>query len=221
MPPCYVGGMSTVFFDVGISVDGFIAGPNRGPRNPLGDGGTLIHTWMFKTASFLERLGAESSEPGGHEADDTVVRDVFARTGAYIMGRHMFEEGEASWPDPPPFRANVFVLTHQARERWVRQGGTTFHFVTDGIDSALRQARAAAGGKDVRISGGADTIRQYLEAGAIEEFGLHVAPTLLGSGIRLFDGIGPTQTAFEQISSSASPHVTHLNYRVVPLSKGK
>lgn len=213
--------MSKVFFDVGISVDGFIAGPNRGPRNPLGDGGTLIHSWMFKTAAFLELLGVESNTPGAHEADDAVVRALFARTGAYIMGRHMFEEGELSWPDPPPFHADVYVLTHTAREPWVRQGGTTFYFVTDGIDSALQSARVSAGRRDVRISGGAQTIREYITAGLIDEFSLHVAPTLLGTGIRLLDAIGPEQLAFEQVSSSHSPEVTHVDYRVVPFSKPK
>lgn len=204
--------MSKVFFDVGVSLDGYIAGPNRGPHNPLGDGGVGIHQWVFKTATFCERLGASSGETS---ADDALVREVFDRAGAYVLGRRMFDEGEVGWPENAPFRAPVFVLTHAPREPWVRPGGTTFFFVTDGIESALAQAQAAAGGKDVRISGGADTIRQYLAAGLIDEFTLHLAPVLLGSGVRLFEHLTPEQLRVEQTEVSHSPLVTHVSYRVV------
>ena len=115
--------MSKIFFDVGVSLDGYIAGPNRGPGNPLGDGGTSIHEWMFQTASFLERIGSSGGETS---PDDALVKDVFERTGAYVMGKRMFEEGEVGWSENPPFRASVFVLTHSAREPWRRKGGTTF-----------------------------------------------------------------------------------------------
>ncbi|MBI3145403.1 MAG: dihydrofolate reductase family protein [Pseudogulbenkiania sp.] len=204
--------MSKVFFDVAVSLDGYIAGPNARPHNPLGDGGLGLHQWMFNTATFCERLGS-----GGGEAspDDALVRHVFERAGAYVLGRRMFDEGEVGWPENAPFRAPVFVLTHTPREPWVRPGGTTFFFVTDGIASALAQAQAAAGGKDVRISGGAATIRQYLAAGLIDEFTLHLAPVLLGSGVRLFDQLGPDQLTVEQTAVSHSPLVTHVTYRVV------
>jgi dihydrofolate reductase len=129
--------MSKVFFDVGVSLDGYLAGPNRGPGNPLGDRGTRIHTWMFQTASFLDHIGVSGGETS---PDDDLVRRVFERAGAYVMGRRMFDEGEVGWPENPPFRAPVFVLTHSAREPWPRAGGNTFHFVTDGIASALAQA---------------------------------------------------------------------------------
>jgi dihydrofolate reductase len=153
--------MGQVFFDVGVSLDGFIAGPNRRPGNPLGDGGIRIHEWLFRTAYFRELLGM----PGGEASkDDGMVRAIFARAGAYVMGRRMFDEGEVGWPEEAPFHAPVLVLTHSPRDPWPRKGGTTFVFVADGIASALAQARAAAGGRDVRISGGAAAIRQFLEA---------------------------------------------------------
>jgi dihydrofolate reductase len=205
---------STVFVDVGVTLDGYFAGPNRGPRNPMGGSSTIIHRWLFETASFLEHIGL----PGGDATspDDAIVKAIFARAGAYVMGRRMFEEGEVGWPENAPFHAPVFVLTHTPRGPWPRPGGTTFHFVTDGIESALEQARAVAGGKDVRISGGAETIRQYVQAGRVEEITLHVAPVLLGDGIRLFDGLSPTDLALEQIEVVASPVVTHARYRVLP-----
>lgn len=146
--------MSKVFASLGMSLDGFIAGPDARPDNPLGDGGMRIHEWVFGVEGWRER---QSIGGGQTNQDDDIVRENFSRAGAYIMGRQMFAEGEAGWPDPPPFRAPVFVLTHTPREPWVRQGGTTFTFVTEGIDSALARARQAAGGKDIQISGGADT----------------------------------------------------------------
>lgn len=210
--------MSKVFVDVGVSLDGYIAGPNRGPNNPLGDGGLGIHEWMFRTAFFLERIG----RPGGERSpDDAVVEQVFARAGAYVLGKRMFEEGEVGWPEDAPFRAPVFVLTHIPREPWPRKGGTTFYFVTDGIESALAQAEAAAGGKDVRISGGAETIRQYLKAGLVDEITLHVAPVLLGSGARLLEGLGPADLGLVQTGVSHSPLVTHIRYRVVQPQTGR
>jgi dihydrofolate reductase len=203
----------TVFVDVGVTLDGYLAGPNRGPRNPMGGSSTIIHQWLFETASFREHIALEG---GSTSADDEIVKAIFARAGAYVMGRNMFEEGEIGWPENAPFHAPVFVLSHAPREPWPRLGGTTFHFVTDGIESALAQARAAAGGKDVRISGGAATIRQYVQAGHVEEITLHIAPVLLGDGIRLFDGLGAADLALEQMEVVASPLVTHLRYRVLP-----
>lgn len=202
---------SKVFFDVGLSLDGYMAGPNAKPGNPLGDGGPAMHGWVFETASFRELFGI----PGGDSssADDALIKRLFSRTGAYVMGRRMFDEGEVGWPENPPFRAPVYVLTHSPREPWVRQGGTTFHFVTDGIESALAQAKAAAGGKDVRISGGADAIRQYIQAGLVDECTLHVAPSLLGAGLRLFDRLAPGELKLETVNAASSKLVTHLDYR--------
>jgi dihydrofolate reductase len=204
--------MSKVFFNVGLSLDGYLAGPNRRHGNPLGDGGVGMHEWMCKTATFLEKIGETGSESS---PDDTLVKGVFARAGAYVMGRRMVEEGEVGWPDDPPFHAPVFVLTHSPREPWVRKGGTTFFFVTDGIASALARARAAAASKDVRISGGAQTIRQCIEAGLIDDCTLHVAPVLLGEGIRLFEQLGRDRFAVEQVDASYSPLVTPIRYRVI------
>ena len=215
--------MTKVFFDVGVSLDGFVAGPNARPGNPLGDGGLHIHDWMFRTATFRRLLGGDhvdrlgtGRDAGDTGIDDELVKGVFARTGAYVIGRRMFDEGEVGWPEEAPFRAPVFVLTTKAREPWVRKGGTTFHFVTDGFTNALGRAKEAAGGKDVRISGGADAIRQALDAGAVDDFTLHIAPLLLGSrpgtGTRLFDHSLPL--SIEQTSASHSPHVTHVHYRV-------
>ena len=203
--------MSKVFVDVGVSLDGYIAGPNRGPGNPLGDRGTSIHQWMFQTATFLDRIGLTG---GQTSPDDTLVKQVFDRAGAYVMGRRMFDEGEVGWPENPPFRAPVFVLTRSARQPWSRTGGTTFFFVTDGIESALRQATTAARGKDVRISGGAATVAQYLNAGLVDDLTLHVAPVLLGDGVRLFEQARPDAIALAQAQASGSPLVTHIRYTI-------
>jgi dihydrofolate reductase len=203
--------MSQVFFDVAMSLDGYIAGPNRGPRNPLGDRGTSVHNWMFQTATFRKLLGLPGGDTG---PDDAVVRAVFERSGAYVMGRHMFEEGETGWPEEAPFHAPVYVLTHTPREPWPRKGGTTFYFVTDGMKSALDQARAAARGKDVRISGGAQTIRQCLKAGLIDEFTLHIAPVIHGAGVSLFDHLAPGDLEAEQVEVIPSRLATHITYRI-------
>jgi dihydrofolate reductase len=199
--------MSKVIVDMGMSLDGFAAGPNAGPRN-LGDGGTRIHRWVYDFAARRELQGGKINR------DDEVVRELSARVGAYVMGRRRFEEGEMGWPDPPPFGAPVFVLTHHAREPWVRQGGTTFTFVTDGIESALERAKAAAGHKDVRIAGGADTVGQFLEAELVDELQIHLAPMLLGEGVRLFDQIEPKRIELEKTRVIDSPRVTHLAYRL-------
>jgi len=203
--------VSKVFFDVAVSLDGYIAGPNRGPRNPLGDRGTSVHNWMFQTASFRKMIGLPGGDAG---EDDAVVRAVFERSGAYVMGRHMFEEGEIGWPEEAPFHAPVFVLTHTPREPWPRKGGTTFTFVTDGMKSALEQAKAAARGKDVRISGGAATIRQFLKAGLVDEFTLHVSPVIQGAGVSLFDHMAHDDFKMEQAQVIASRLTTHITYRV-------
>lgn len=204
--------MSKVFVSVGMSVDGFIAGPNRGPKNPIGDGGPAIHKWLLNQESFRRNLGLGS---GGETGDDNrIIEEMMKRTGAHIMGKRMFEEGEANWPEDAPFHTPVFVLTHEARDPWPRKGGTTFHFINDGTESALKQARDAAGKKDIRISGGAETIRQYLDAGHVHEIWLHLAPLLLGRGVRLFDGVDRKALSVDIAEAIPSPLVTHVRYDV-------
>jgi dihydrofolate reductase len=204
--------MGKVFVDVGMSLDGFIAGPNGRPGNPLGDGGTRIHQWLYPLATFHERMDGTGGKTG---PDDAILQAVFARTGAYVMGRRMFDEGEVGWPENAPFRAPVFVVTHQPREPWVRKGGTTFFFVTQGIESALDKARALAGEKDVRVSGGANLIQQFVKAGLVEELSIHIAPIVMGQGVRLFDHWAVDDGTLVPTEVVASPSVTHLNFRVV------
>jgi dihydrofolate reductase len=203
--------MSVVFVSLGMTVDGYIAGPNGGPDNPLGDRGPTIHTWMYGQRAFRSRFGMAGGDTG---RDDQILEATMTRSGATIMGKRMFEEGEKNWPEEAPFHMPVFVLTHQVRSPWQRPGGTTFHFVDDGIESALERARDAAGGKDIRIAGGADLIRQYLHAGLIDELHIALAPILLGDGVRLFDGIDPVRVSFEIAEAVHSPSVTHLRYSV-------
>jgi dihydrofolate reductase len=203
--------MTVVFVDVGISLDGFIAGPNGRAGNPLGDGGTRIHQWIYPLAAFQSRMGLSDGVTG---PDNDVVEAVFVRTGAYVMRRHMFDEGEVGWPEEAPFHAPVFVVTHQRRDPWVRPGGTTFTFVTDGFESALKQARSAAGGRDVRLSGGADLIQQGLQASVVDELTIHVAPVLLGAGVPLFDRATAARTVLQQVRATPGSAVTHLTYRI-------
>jgi dihydrofolate reductase len=200
----------SVFIHMGMSLDGFIAGPNRGPKNPLGDRGVSIHEWMFKQRSFRRSHGmGDGGETG---PDDRILEATIARIGANIMGKRMFEEGEANWPDEAPFHTPVFVLTHEKRSPWERPGGTTFYFVNDGIESALEQARSAAGKKDIRISGGRDVVHQFLQAGLVDELSLALAPVFLGEGLPLFERIGKVDV--EIAEAIHSPLVTHLRYRV-------
>ncbi|PZG12782.1 dihydrofolate reductase family protein [Nonomuraea aridisoli] len=198
--------MGKVFFDLAMSLDGYIAGPNARPGNPLGDGGERLHTWMYRTAAFTKLIGG--GDGGETGPDDDLVRRTIERAGASVMGRRMFDEGEVGWPEEAPFHHPVFVVTGQAREPWVRKGGTTFTFVTDGLESALAQAKAAAGGKDVRVSGGASLVRQCLAAGVIDEGVIHLAPVLLGAGTRLFDGLP------DAAGVGLDGPVAHLDYRI-------
>jgi dihydrofolate reductase len=213
--------MARLILDISMSLDGFITGPNPGPEQPLGAGGDRLHEWVFPLASFRERHGLKG---GTTNRDSEVVDESIRDTGAYLMGRRMFggEEGpwgdepwEGWWGEDPPFHLPVFVLTHHAREPLVKQGGTTFTFVTDGIEAALEQARAAAGDKDVAVAGGANLAQQYLRAGLLDELQVHVAPVLLGDGVRLFDDFGGEPIQLEGTGVIESPAVTHLRYRVV------
>jgi dihydrofolate reductase len=196
--------------DMSMSLDGFIAGPNDGPGQELGEGGMRLHEWIFALAGWRERHGLEGGETG---PDDDLVEEAFSKIGAVVMGRRMFDLGEEPWGDEPPFHVPVFVVTHRGREPVEKQGGTTFAFVTDGIQSALEQARGAAGDKDVAIAGGANVVQQYLQAGLVDQIQLHVAPLLLGGGKRLLDGTGHVDLEASRVVGS--PGVTHLRYRVV------
>jgi dihydrofolate reductase len=195
-----------------MSLDGFIAGPNRGPKNPLGDRGLDLHAWAIRQKAWRQAHGLGSSGETG--ADNQLVEETLERTGAHVMGKRMFEEGEPNWDEEAPFHTAVFVLTHERRPPWKRRGGTTFYFVNDGVESALRQALDAAAGKDVRIAGGANAIGQYLTAGHLSELQIQIAPMLLGEGVRLLEGLDPARLALEIMETVASPLVTHLRYAV-------
>jgi dihydrofolate reductase len=212
--------MARVTMDISTSLDGFVAGPNPTLEQPLGEGGEHLHQWLFRLAAFREQHGMTGGETDG----DTAVFEKSTGAGAVVMGRRMFSGGEGPWKDDPnaggwwgddpPFHAPVFVLTHHPREPLVLQGGTTFTFVTDGVASAFEQASAAADGKDVALGGGASVARQFLQAGLLDELRIHLAPVLLGGGVRLFDGVGPDAAHFEIVSVTESPFVTHLELRV-------
>ncbi|HEU0317709.1 MAG TPA: dihydrofolate reductase family protein [Solirubrobacteraceae bacterium] len=210
--------MSSVTCHISISLDGFVAGPRQSLEHPLGEGGLRLHAWIFETETWRRRHGLEG---GARTADSEVVENAAAGVGAYIMGRRMFGGGDGPWDETwtgwwgedPPYHVPVFVLTHQPRDPLPMQGGTTFTFVTDGIESALAQARAAAGAADVAIAGGASAVRQYLAAGLLDELYLHIVPVVLGSGERLLEDVG--DPVLEPVSVIASPAVTHVRYRVV------
>ena len=204
--------MSKVFLSMSISLDGCVEGPNATLQNMGGDGWSDLHAWVFQQRTFRQRL--KFGEGGETGANDRFLAEIFDRIGANVMGKRMFELGEASWPEEAPFHTPVFVVTHEARAPWVRPGGTTFYFVNDGIEDALRRAREVCGGKDIRICGGANLALQYLNAGHVEELVLSVAPTFLGGGKRLFEGIDRSAIALESIETLGSPQVTHLRYAV-------
>jgi dihydrofolate reductase len=209
--------MSKVTSQISISLDGFVAGPDQGLENPIGVDGMRLHQWVFATDSWNAQHGRAG---GTRTTDSAVVEELVAGIGAYIMGRNMFSPDRGAWDESwrgwwgedPPFHVSVFVLTHHEREPLSMEGGTTFTFATDGVQSALDQARAAAGDGDVAIAGGARTIQQYLAAGLLDELYLHVVPVVLGSGERLLENVGdPTLTPVDVV---ASPAVTHIRYRV-------
>jgi dihydrofolate reductase len=206
-------------FEISISLDGYVAGPNQSGENPLGEGGEQLHEWVFPLAAWREPHGREGGEVN---ASSPLIEEAQSGVGAVIMGRNMFGGGPGPWgEDPwqgwwgeePPFRTPVFVLTHHEREP-LTLGETTFNFVTDGVESALEQAKEAAGELDVHIGGGADVARQYLSAGLIDQMQLNVVPVLLGDGARLFEGGTGGGSELEQILVVEAPGVTHLRYRV-------
>jgi dihydrofolate reductase len=201
--------MGSVISDLSISLDGFIAGPNVGLENPLGDGGERIHAWKFSLASWREPQGMRG---GKTNPDSELLEEDSARIGAFVMGRRMFDTGEVPWGDEPPFRKPVFVVTHRARAVLTREGGTTFTFVTDGLESALAQARAAAGVGDVSIAGGANIVQQAISAGLLDELQIHLAPVLLGEGTRLFEGLDARTVELDRVIGS--PSVAHLKFRL-------
>src|SRR6201996_6247667 len=197
-----------VFFSVSMSLDGFIAPESLGDL--MGQQWMELQQWIFPLRFFRENL--KLGEGGEEGRDNDVARETFERTGASVMGKRMFDLGEPMWPEEAPFHTPVFVVTHEKRDPWERPGGTTFHFVNDGIETALDQAREAAGDRDVRIAGGAETIQEYLDTGLIDEFSITLAPVLFGTGSRLFDRVDPDRLALNQARSAASaraPPLTH------------
>jgi dihydrofolate reductase len=209
-------GMQT-FLNISMSLDGFVAGPNQTLEEPLGEGGDQLHEWGVGLETWRRQHGLEG---GATNPDDELVRELHERTGAFVMGRRMFSNGDGPWEndpkangwwgDDPPFGGPVFVVTHHAREP-LELGTTTFTFV-DGIEGAIGQAREAAGDRDVQVSGGASVAEQALNAGLLDELHVHVAPVLLGGGVRLFDRA--ERRPIELMRVAASPAVTHLTYAV-------
>ena len=214
--------MARITVDISMSLDGFVAGPDPSLEDPLGKRGMELHEWAFRLAAWRSAHGMEGGETG---PDSDLVAEHVASYGAVVMGRRMFSGGEGGWDgdpnargwwgDNPPFHVPVFVLTHHPRASLEMDGGTTFHFVTDGIDGALDRAAEAAGDRAVHVAGGADVVQQALNAGRVDELTVHVAPVLLGSGTRLFDGIDGDRVKLEQVPVPASPAVTHLRYRLI------
>jgi dihydrofolate reductase len=212
--------MSKVRAHISISADGYAAGPNQSEENPLGEGGMQLHDWVIALRAWREPHGREGGEVN---ASSAVVEEEKANVGVHIMGRAMFgPPGGGAWPDDPwngwwgedpPFHTPVFVVTHHEREP-LTLSDTTFTFVTEGVEAALEQANAVSDGKDVFISGGTDIINQCLAAGLVDEIEVHVTPLILGSGERLFEGVGP-DLKLEQLRAVEAPGVAHLKYRVV------
>jgi dihydrofolate reductase len=211
--------MARLRFDISTSLDGFIAGPNQSEENPLGEGGMQLHEWAIELAAWRTPDGEEGGEVN---ASTEIVEESLENLGPTVMGRNMFG-GEGSWGDDPwdgwwgddpPFHMPVFIVTHHAREPVIKEGGTTFTFVTDGIESALEEAQAAAAGKDVALGGGANVAQQYVKAGLIDEMQLHVVPVALGAGARLFDNLEGVAIGLECTRVVVAPGVTHLRFRV-------
>ncbi len=206
--------MGKVVVDITTSLDGFVAGANDGPELPLGEGGERLHQWVYDLASWREPHGLAG---GKANQDPEVLEEALGSAGAVVVGRRVFDNAQG-WGDNPPFHVPVFVVTHETRETEAKEGGTTFTFVTDGVERAVEQAKAAAGGKNVTVGGGASTIQQCLKAGLVDELQVHIAPLFLGEGIRLFDDLGAEQIELEGTRVISSPEVTHLRFRVARAS---
>ena len=200
------------FFSVTMSLDGFITPEPREDQMGWTAQWMELQQWIFPQRFFRENL--KLGEGGEEGRDNDIVRETFERTGASVMGKRMFDAGEQAWPEEAPFHTPVFVVTHEKRDPWERPGGTTFHFVNDGIEPALDQAREAAGDRDVRIAGGGATILEYVNAGLIDEFTIALSPVLFGSGIRLFEGVDAGRVALEPVRAEPTQRVTHLTYAV-------
>ncbi len=210
--------MAKLRFGISMSLDGYVAGPDQSQEQGLGRGGEALHEWVTGTRSWREMHGLEGGTAG---PDDEIMAEGFRNVGASIMGRNMFgpvrgpwgeDPWRGWWGDEPPFHHPVFVLTHHAREPLEMAGGTTFHFVTDGIHAALERAVDAASGKDVHLGGGADVANQYLAAGLVDEMEIHMVPVLLGGGARLFEGTGGGQSGFELVRAVHTDHASHFRY---------
>src|SRR5262245_23583408 len=209
--------MSKLRLTMSMSLDGFVAGPDQSESQPLGIGGEQLHEWLVPLKAFRESHGGEGGEVN---ASTPIAEGILGGTGATIMGRNMFGGGPGRWDDAwrgywgedPPYHHPVFVLTHHTRDALEMEGGTTFNFVTTGIEPALEQARAAAGDKDVSLGGGADVVQQYLAAGLLDELLISIVPVLLGGGARLLDNLGDALPRFEQIEAIEAPGVTHIRY---------
>jgi dihydrofolate reductase len=204
----------------GVSIDGYGAGVNQDVDNPMGVGGMVLHEWVFPTLTFQKMLFGKDDGTTG--SDDDFAARGFDNIGAWILGRNMFGPIRGPWPDDswkgwwgdePPYHCNVFVLTHYARAPIEMKGGTVFHFVTEGIESALQQARLSAGNKDVRLGGGVATIREYLNARLVDELHLAVAPALLGSGESLFANIDLVRLGYQRSEHIATAKATHIVFR--------
>jgi dihydrofolate reductase len=215
--------MSKLRLRISMSLDGFVAGPSQSVENPLGIGGMRLHEWVFPLKAWRAPHGLE----GGEVNESTrVIEESLINIGATVMGRNMFgghpgpwdakEPWNGWWGADPPFHHPVFVLTHHAREPLELEGGTTFTFITEGIEAALEQARRAAGGKDISLAGGAKAAQQYLAAGLVDEMEIHLVPTLLGGGERLFDGVGDDLHGLTLVRTVAAPGVTHLKFAAAP-----
>jgi dihydrofolate reductase len=211
--------MSKLCLKISMSLDGFVAGPDQSQENPLGVGGMRVHEWAFSLAAWRAHLGMV----GGEVNESTpVFEESIANIGATVMGRKMFGGGPGPWSTAapwtgwwgsnPPYHHPVFVLTHHGREPLVMEGGTTFHFVTTGIEDALDQARRAAAGKDITLAGGANVAQQYLKAGRVDEMEINLAPVLLGEGERLFDGVGSDLHGLKWVRTVGTPRVTHIKF---------
>lgn len=203
--------MGKISVDISVSLDGFIAGPDDGPQQPLGRGGERLHEWVYGLKSWRERHGLSG---GTDDQDAEVLEEAFADVGAAVMGRRMFDLGEEPWGDDPPFHVPVFVVTHRPRDPLVKQGGTTFSFVTDGVDEAVQHAREAAGDRAVSVAGGADVVQQCLKARLVDDLQIHLVPVLLGAGRRLFDGLDGEDVELTSTRVVDSPGLTHLRFRV-------